>query len=169
MLYYIAFFHDVNHSIGHLFNNMLGIAVNTAIYALFPVNKAEFVNDLLLHRSNAAGIFALDNALQMFGQSHVVLLFKLAVFNNIHGDIAVNVSENVEIQVNDLVDFDYILKTVLFAFYVLNNGHAALDLIKAEKLINFHALACADVIQDYSVSYAVNVHSVPPLLTLDSK
>ena len=129
-----------------LFHPVLRIAVNAAVNLVFPVHKLEGVKDSLLYGSDAARVFALYHVLEGLRKLHVVLSFQLSVLYDVYCDIAVDVTQHIEVKVDNLVDFDDVLFSVLGAVGVLDDCHAVVYLVKSKELINLHALSCLDMV-----------------------
>lgn len=125
---------------------MLCIAVNAAVNLVFPVHKLECMYDFLLNGSDAARVFALYYIFKSLWKLHVVLSFQLSVLYDVYGDIAVHIAQYIEVKVDNLVDFDYVLFAILGAVCVLDDCHAVVYLVKSKELINLHALSCLDMV-----------------------
>ena len=67
-----------------------------------------------------------------------------------------------KIEIKLRVDLDYILFAHLQAVYVLYYRHGAVKLAEFENTVYFHALSRADMVEDDSVLYRINVHFPPP-------
>lgn len=145
-----------------LFHPVLRVAVDAAIGFFAAVYQAEDVDDLLLHGGDAARVLALDHVPQRLRQLEVQLLFQSAVFDQIDRDIAVDVTEHIEVDIDAVVDLDNVFLAVLFAHRVLNDRHAAVNLVEPQKLIYHHTLARLDVVEHDPVFYTIYIHHLPP-------
>ena len=70
----------------------LCFAVNAAILPLGPVGQTENHGELLLHRTNATGIAALQDAVKLLGKRDLLFLHKFTVPDDIHSDIRVHIA-----------------------------------------------------------------------------
>ena len=86
----------------------------------------------------------------------------LAVLYDIDRDPRIDISEDGKIEIKLRVDLDYILFAHLQAVYVLYYRHGAVKLAEFENTVYFHALSRADMVEDDSVLYRINVHFPPP-------
>ena len=142
------------------------VAVSAAIGVLDGVAEQEDGVQLGLRHGDAAGVLAVDDVHQLLGQLQVLLGNPLTVADNVDGDVGVDVAQHVQIHLHGRVDLDDVLFAHAVAADVLDDGHGAVQLIQVEVLVDVHALASLDVVQDHAVLDAVDIHkTVSPFLT----
>ena len=100
---------------------MLRVAVDAAICLFAAVCEAEGADDLLLDSGDTARVLALDHIAQGLRQLEMQLLFQLAVFDQIDSDVAVDVAEHVEVDIDTVIDLDDVLLAIFRAVRVLND------------------------------------------------
>ena len=71
---------------------------------MFPICQAENMRQLLLDRRDTAGIFTADDASDRFRQMGMNLLHSFPAPNDIDGDMRVDVTKHIVVQVDDLID-----------------------------------------------------------------
>ena len=76
--------------------------VLTAVDLLFLVGKYEDMGKLLLYGSDAAGIPALDDVLDLAGQDQLLFVHDLTVLDHNDGDIVIDESQHIQIQGVDI-------------------------------------------------------------------
>ena len=138
---------------------MLHIAVSAAVNLLFPIRQLKNMRNFLLRGSDTSGVFTFNHIGQSLRQFQMLLFLQLSVFNPVNGDIAVYVAQHFKIQFNLIVNLDDVLFSVFAAAYILDNRHAAVQLIQPQVVLNLHALSRFDMVQNNSCIYAVNIHS----------
>ena len=99
------------------------------------------MGDLLLYGGYTSGILAFQDIRKSFGKLHMKLLHKLAVFYKIYGNVAVNISQNIEIQRNIAVDFDYVLLSVFSAGNILEHSDRAVQLVQTQIIVYLPAFS----------------------------
>ena len=73
------------------------------------------MGQFLLNGGDAAGIAAFDDIFDLSGQDQFLFFYNFAVFDDIDGNVVVNVGQNVQIQ---HVDVAFYLENVLFPHLV---------------------------------------------------
>ena len=101
-----------------------------------------------LGAGNASGIFALYNTNYFFGQFKADFFRNLTVLNNVDGNVGVNVAQHIIVQVDDLVDLQDVLFSVLAAGGILDDGHFAVHAVQAQLFIQVQTLTSRDVVDD---------------------
>ena len=110
--------------------------------------------------SYATRILAFDHACEHFREIQVNFFLQVTVLYYVDGDIAVYVSQNIEIQVYAPVNLYYVFLSVFFTFCVLNDHNAAFQFIEPEELVYPHALSRLYVIQNHTCAYSINIHAL---------
>ena len=112
----------------------------------------------LLDRSDAAGIFAFDHVGDLLGKFKLFLGYDLFVFDDIDGDIVVDESQDIKIEILDGAFYlDDILDAHLIAAGVLDDGHGTVQLVQLQIVINGHCLAGFDMVEDISLAKSSDV------------
>lgn len=119
----------------------LGFAVNAAIGFGCGVCELEYMGQILLRCGYAAGVFALNNILNLGGKSQLFLFAKNAVLYDVNGDIRIDIAENIEVNLHFGINFDNILIAHFFAADMLYDCNRAVKLVKLKMGINLHAVA----------------------------
>lgn len=73
----------------------LAFAIDAAVNFVLAVGQLENVRQLLLGGGNAARVFAFDDVGDVFGQLWVIFFHAFAVFDNINGNIGVDIAQSV--------------------------------------------------------------------------
>ena len=120
------------------------------------------MDDLLLDSGDTARVLALDHIAQSLRQLEVQLLFQLAVFDQIDSDVAVDVAEHVEVDIDTVIDLDDVLLAIFRAVRVLNDRDTVIHLVEPQKFIYHHTLARLDMVEHDSVFHAIYIHNLPP-------
>ena len=76
---------------------------------------------------------------------------QLAALDDVDSDARVDEADGVNIQVDQLVDFEDILSAVFLTWRVLDQSDFALQFVQPQDIIQSHSLSCLDVVQDDSV------------------
>src|SRR5699024_1016817 len=143
----------------------LGLAVQAAVDPALPVGELEHLGQLLLHGGDAPGAFAVDHIGDGLRQLQLALFHPLPVLDDVDVDIAVHISDDIPVQVQVPVDLDDVLPAQLGADHVFQDGHGAVQIHKAQDLVELHGLTGGNVVDDDSVFDGVDDHSLfaPPL------
>ena len=112
------------------------------------------------NHGNTPGILAFLDIDQFLGKGHLLLLHGFPVLDDADGDVGVDITDHVQVDIVALlVHLDDVLLSHLLAFYLLDDGHAAVQLVQSKVLIDLHALACSDMIKNDAVLYTVDLQS----------
>ena len=136
----------------------LSLAVNAAVNAVFGVGELESLRQLLLYGSNAAGILAGNNTIELGGKLKLTLFDYFAVFNEIDGDTGIKVAKNIEVEIDKGINLDNILFAGFAALCVLDDRNSAIKLVEVKKLIQLHTGAGLDVVDYIAVSDRIYIH-----------
>ena len=83
----------------------------------------------LLDGSDASGVAAFDDIFDLFGKYQFFLLYDLTVFDDVDGDVVVDVAENIEVDgVERSLDLDDVFPAHLVALRVLDDCDGAVQL-----------------------------------------
>lgn len=122
--------------------------VLAAVDLLFLVGKYEDMGKLLLYGSDAAGIPALDDVLDLAGQDQFFFVHDLAVLDHIDRDIVVDEGQHIQIQGVDVtLYFQDIFLAHLIAAGVLDDRHGTVQLVQLQMMIDGEAFAGLDMVQ----------------------
>ena len=135
-----------------------GFAVEAAVSALFAVGQGEDLRQLLLNGGDAAGILAADDVGDALGQLELALFDALAVLDDVDGDAGVDLADDVPVKVQHLIDLDDVLAAELAAGNVLEQRDRAVELVKAEDVVELHRLAGGDMVDNDTVGNSVDDH-----------
>ena len=97
---------------------------------------------------------------QLLGQGNVLLLHADTVTDDVDGDVGVHIAQRIQIHFHRRVDLDDVLLVHAGAADVLDDGYAAVQLVQMQILVDVHALAGPNMIQDHAVLNAVNIHNL---------
>lgn len=122
--------------------------VLTTVDLLFLVGKYEDMGKLLLYGSDAAGIPAFDDVLDLAGQDQFLFVHDLAVLDHIDRDIVVDEGQHIQIQSVDVtLYFQDIFLAHLIAAGVLDDRHGTVQLVQLQMMIDGEAFAGLDMVQ----------------------
>ena len=136
----------------------LGLAVQAAVGARALFGQCEDLRQLLLNGGDAAGILAADDVGDALGQLELALFGALAVLDDVDGDAGVDIADDVPVKVEHLIDLDDVLAAELAAGNVLEQRDRAVELVKAEDVVELHRLAGGDVVDNDTVGNSVDDH-----------
>ena len=122
---------------------------------------------LLLNGSDASGIFALHDVLELLGQCEKLLLDNLPVFNHVYCDCLADYGKDIKVKRIDVaLNFHKVLFTELSGSCILNNGNAAVEFIKSEMVVDRHALSCRYMVKYISLFNLTYIqHNIfPPVI-----
>ena len=120
------------------------------------------MGQFLLHGGDAAGIGAADDVGDGGGQLELFFLHDPAAVDDVDGDVGVDEPQGVQIEVDPVLDLHDVLAARLAAAGVFNDGYAAVQPVQTQDLIDLHAPAGLNVVDDQPTLYAVYVHLIPP-------
>ena len=136
----------------------LGLAVQAAVGARALFGQCEDLRQLLLNGGDAAGILAADDVGDALGQLELALFGALAVLDDVDGDAGVDKADDIPVKVEHLVDLDDVLAAEFAARNVLEQRDGAVELVKAEDVVELHRLAGGDVVDNDTVGNSVDDH-----------
>lgn len=136
----------------------LGLAVQAAVGARALFGQCEDLRQLLLNGGDAAGILAADDVGDALGQLELALFGALAVLDDVDGDAGVDIADDIPVKVEHLVDLDDVLAAEFAARNVLEQRDGAVELVKAEDVVELHRLAGGDVVDNDTVGNSVDDH-----------
>ena len=142
------------------------LAVDAAVLAVGAQLKDLVA--LLFNAGDAAGILAPHNVHQTLGGLGLLLADSLAVFNNGHADVRVQISQHIQVQPGGIALYlNDVLAAAgrLFAAGVLDQRHAGSAVARnAQQIHQTNGSTCLDVVDDNTVLNLVNIQhiSFPP-------
>ena len=136
----------------------LGLTVQAAVGARALFGQREDLRQLLLNGGDAAGILAADDVGDALGQLELALFDALAVLDDVDGDAGVDIADDVPVKVERLIDLDDVLAAELAARNVLEQRDRAVELVKAEDVVELHRLAGGDMVDNDTVGNSVDDH-----------
>lgn len=135
-----------------------GIAVYTAIHAIFPVGKTERLLKLRLGRGDAPWILAFDYIAYRLGKLEMLPLYKLSVTDDIHRNARIDIPDHVKIEVDHAVDLDYIFAAELGTVGILDYRDGTVKLIEVQNIVKLHTASCGNMVEHYTVCYRIDYH-----------
>ena len=119
-----------------------------------------------LDRADAAGIFAADNIGQPVGKGQFLFLDNLTIMYKADSDMMVNISQQVQVQTDFTLNLDHIFPPITAAAGVSDQDDGAFKCIQMQQIVDFHAIANLDMVDDDAIFDAVDVacgfHRVAP-------
>ena len=82
---------------------------------MFPVGQPENMRKLLLNGCDTARVFTADDTRNRLWEVWMNFLHPLSAADNIDGNVRINITQHVVVQVNDLIDFQNIFFPILAA------------------------------------------------------
>ena len=99
---------------------------------MFPVGQPENMRKLLLNGCDTARVFTADDTRNRLWEVGMNFLHPLSAADNIDGNVRINITQHVVVQVNDLIDFQNIFFPILAAGGVFDDRHLTFQLIQAQ-------------------------------------
>ena len=87
------------------------------------------MGNLLLHRGDAARVFALDDIRQPFGQLRMYLFHANAVLYDIDGYVGVNIAQRIQIQFQLGINLNDILFAHFLAGRIFNQRNGCINVV----------------------------------------
>ncbi len=116
------------------------------------------MHNFLFRCGDAPGVLASNDVSYGLWQFQVQFALKTSLLYKVYGDIAVDIAQYIQVNIDAVVNLDNVFFAIFFAYRVLNNRHAAIYFVQSQKLVYHHAFARLDVVKDDSVFYAVYIH-----------
>ena len=132
--------------------------VQAAVNAFFSVCQLKDMVDFLFHCGDTAGIFAENDVCDLFGQFRMEFLHLFAVLNDADCHVGVHVAQYAQIHVQHAVDLDDVFLAHFLAVYIAQDGNGAVQFIQMQEMIQFHAFASFDMVNDNAVLDFVDMH-----------
>lgn len=127
---------------------VLFFTVFTAVYLILLISEDKYLVKPLLNGCDASRVPALDHVPYLFGKSERFFGDDLAVLDDVHSDIVVDEAEDIQVhKIYGTFDLHDIFLPHFTAFCIFYDSDTAVQFVKVKILIDFHALACLDVIQ----------------------
>ena len=140
------------------FPSVFFLAVFAPVDLLSGIGQHKDVIQLLLDGSDAAGVAASGHILDFLWQGQPFFLYDAVVLYDIDGDVVIDEAQSVQIDgVDGTLDLDDILLAHLVAPGVLDDGHAAVEFIQIQILIDLHTSACFNMIQHKAFTEASEI------------
>ena len=136
----------------------LSLAVNAAVNAVFGVGELESLRQLLLYGSNAAGILAGNNTVELRRQFKLALFDYFAVLNQIYSDAGIKVTEDIKVEVDKGINLNNILLAGFAALCILYDCNSAVKIIEVKELIQLHTGAGLNMVNYIAVSDRIYIH-----------
>jgi hypothetical protein len=133
------------------------------VYPFFRVDQPENMGDIAFGRSDTARIFAFQDIFHPVRQFQLVFFDDFLVSDDVDGNIGVNETQQIEIYVDMVIDFDEILLAHRGRGRVHHKSRRVMRLVKPQPVKNTNTLPGFDVINDDTVIYLSNVKHFSPL------
>ncbi len=109
-----------------------------------------------LHGGHATGVLAPDDVGHFLRHLEFDLLDGLAILNDVDRGVGVNQSEEVVVDVDDIVDFDDILLAHFLAVGIADERYIIVGLVKVQIVEHGDAVACLDVVDNNTFFYTID-------------
>ena len=133
-----------------LFISVTGVfllTIFTSVNLILLICQNKHLIQSLLDGSDTAGIFTSDHVYNLLRKTKVFFLNDLLILNNIYGDIVINETKDIQIQIfNRSLNLDDVLFAHLIALCVLDDRNSTVKLVKLQVMINSHSLAGFDMV-----------------------
>ena len=130
------------------------VAVFAAVGAFFLVYEMEDVREVVLHGGDATRILATDDILHSVRYFQLHLLDGFPVFDDVHRRVRVNQSQEIVVDVNDIVDLDNVFLAHLLTVGVADEGDIIIGLVEVQIIEHLDAISGGNVVDDNTFFYA---------------
>ena len=138
MLYFYLFFARISC-----------LAVEAAVQLGLLVRQIENMVESLLDRRDAAGVLAADHVDDPLRKGETLFLDDLVVLDDVHGDVVVDVAQDVKVQIVDRAgDLDDVLAPHLVRGGVFDDRDRAVELAELKVSVDGHRIAGLDVVEN---------------------
>lgn len=126
-------------------------AVFAAVDLILLICEDKYMIKLLLDGSDASRILAFDHIPDLFGKRKRFFGDDLSVLDDVHSDIVINESEDIQVhKINRAFDLYDIFFPHFAALCIFDNRNTAVQFVKVKVLIDLHAPAGLDMVQHKS-------------------
>jgi len=132
------------------------IAIFATIGALILIHKVEHVVKIGLYGGHATRVLATDNVGHLCRNLQFHLLDGLPVLNDVDCGIRIDKSEEVVVNIDDVIDFDNVLLAHFLAIGVHDEGHVVFGLVEVQIVEHRDAVSCLDVVDDNTFFYTID-------------
>jgi len=129
------------------------VAILAAVGAFFFVHEMEDVREIVLHRGDAARVLATDDIFHSVRYLQLHFLNGFPVFDDVHRRIRVNQSQEIIVDVDDIVDFDDVLFAHLLAVSVADERNIIIGFVKVQIIEHLDAISGGNVVDDNTFFY----------------
>ena len=127
--------------------SVLLLTVFTSVNFLLLIRQDKDLIQSLLDRSDAAWVLAADHVDNLLWKTKVFFLYDLLIFDDVHSDVVVDETKDIQIQVFDgTLYFDDVFFTHFVAAGILDDGNGTIQLIQLQIMINGHGLSGFDMV-----------------------
>lgn len=146
-LYGFSFFEAAGLSVPAVFL----FTVFATVDLILLICEDKYMIKLLLDGSDASRILAFDHIPDLLRKRKRFFGDDLSIFDDVHSDIVVNESEDIQIhKINGAFDLYDIFLPHFAAFCIFDNRNTAVQFVKVKVLIDLHAPAGLDMVQHKS-------------------
>lgn len=130
------------------FPSVFFLAVFAPVDLLSGIGQHKDVIQLLLDGSDAAGIVAFGDVLDLQRERQALFVHDLVVLDDVDRNVVVDEAEGVQIDfIDGTFDLDDIFLAHLVAAGVFDDGDATVEFIQIQIVIDLHASAGLDMVQ----------------------
>mgnify|MGYP001702059414 CR=1 FL=1 len=138
------------------YNQKLLISVTSVfLFAIFAsvnfvllIGKNKYLVKALLDGSDAAWVLTFDDVCDLFWKFQDPFLNDLLVFDDVDGDVVIDETEDVQVEVLDRAFYlDDVLDTHFVALGILDDGNGAVKFVEFQVMINSHGFAGLDMVK----------------------
>ena len=124
------------------------LTILTSVNFLLRVSEDEYVIQALLDGSDAAWVLTFDDVCDLFWKFQDPFLNDLLVFDDVDGDVVIDETEDVQVEVLDRAFYlDDVLDTHFVALGILDDGNGAVKFVEFQVMINGHGFAGLDMVK----------------------
>ena len=115
--------------------------------------------DPFFNRADAARILAADDIGQPFGKGQLLLFHNFSVFDDTNGNMMIDISQKIKVEIDLPFDFDHIFSSELGAAGISDQNDRTIERVEVEQVINLHSVADLNMVDNDSVFNAVDTAS----------
>ena len=112
------------------------------------------MREVVLHGGDATRILATDDIFHGIRHFQLHFLDGFAIFDDVDRGVRVNQSEEIVVDVDDIVDFDDVLLAHLLAVRVADERDIIIGLVKVQVIEHLDAISGGNVVDDNTFFYA---------------
>ena len=142
-----------------------GIAELAAVFLGRRVGEVELMGIYTFDGSDAAWVLEGQDAGDFSWKFYFLLLDNLAAIDDGDGQIGIDKTQNIQVQVDDIVDFDDIFAAQLVGLHIEDQCSLIVNLVKFQFFEDLITKTLGDVVDDDTFSYTCDFQHINNLLT----